>query len=58
MRADLVVFDTSRIADAATFSHPKAPALGIASVYVNGRRAWHEGRHTGARTGQVVRRVQ
>ena len=58
MRADLVVFDPSRIADAATFSHPKAPALGIASVYVNGTLAWHAGRHTGARTGQVVRRAQ
>ena len=54
--ADLVVFDPRRVADAATFSHPKTPATGIVSVYVNGTLAWHEGRSTGARTGQVLRR--
>ena len=56
MRADLVVFDPERITDAATFAHPKTPATGIESVYVNGTLAWHKGRHTGARTGQVIRR--
>jgi N-acyl-D-amino-acid deacylase len=58
MRADLVVFDPARIADAATFAQPKTPAAGIDSVYVNGTLAWHRGRHTGARTGQVVRRAR
>jgi N-acyl-D-amino-acid deacylase len=57
MRADLVVFDPERITDAATFEHPKTPATGIESVYVNGTLAWHQGRSTGARTGQVIRRV-
>jgi len=57
MRADLVVFDPARITDAATFALPKTPATGIASVYVNGTLAWHQGRHTGARTGQVIRRA-
>ncbi len=57
MRADLVVFDPERITDAATFAHPKSPATGIESVYVNGTLAWHQGRHTGARTGQVIRRA-
>jgi N-acyl-D-amino-acid deacylase len=57
MRADLVVFDPARVADTATFSQPKTPAAGIESVYVNGTLAWHQGRHTGARTGQVVRRA-
>ena len=54
--ADLVVFDPDRIADAATFAQPKTAAIGIVSVYVNGTRAWHDGRETGARTGQVLRR--
>ena len=54
--ADLVVFDPDRIADAATFAQPKTAATGIVSVYVNGTRAWHDGRETGARTGQVLRR--
>ncbi len=54
--ADLVVFDPQKIADAATFAHPKQPAAGVVSVYVNGTLAWHEGRATGARAGQVLRR--
>jgi N-acyl-D-amino-acid deacylase len=57
MRADLVVFDPERIIDAATFAHPKTPATGVESVYVNGTLAWHRGHHTGARTGQVIRRA-
>jgi len=56
--ADLVVFDAKRIADAATFAQPRAPAVGVVSVYVNGTLAWHEGRSTGARPGRVIRRVQ
>ena len=55
--ADLVVFDPDRIADTATFARPKVPAAGIVSVYVNGTVAWQEGRSTGARPGQIVRRV-
>jgi N-acyl-D-amino-acid deacylase len=54
--ADLVVFDPQKIADAATFAQPKTPAAGIVSVYVNGTRAWHDGRATGARAGRVLRR--
>jgi len=56
--ADLVVFDPERIADAATFARPKVPAAGIVSVYVNGTVAWQEGRSTGARPGQAIRRTQ
>jgi N-acyl-D-amino-acid deacylase len=57
MAADLVVFDPASVADAATFARPKTAAAGIRSVYVNGTLAWHDGRHTGARTGQVLRRA-
>jgi len=57
MRADLVVFDPQRIADAATFAQPMTPARGIVSVYVNGTLTWHAGRDTGARRGQVIRRA-
>jgi N-acyl-D-amino-acid deacylase len=56
--ADLVVFDPERVIDSATFARPKVPAAGIVSVYVNGTVAWQEGRSTGARPGQVVRREQ
>jgi N-acyl-D-amino-acid deacylase len=55
--ADLVVFDPARIADAATFAQPRQAAAGIVSVYVNGTLAWHDGRSTGARSGQVIRRA-
>jgi N-acyl-D-amino-acid deacylase len=55
--ADLVVFDPERIADTATFAHPKTPAAGIHSVYVNGALAWSDGRATGARRGRVLRRA-
>jgi N-acyl-D-amino-acid deacylase len=57
MRADVVVFDPARVADAATFAAPKTPAAGIESVYVNGALAWHRGESTGTRTGQVIRRT-
>ncbi len=54
--ADLVVFDPERIADAATFEHPKRPAIGIDSVYVNGTPVWQRGHATGARPGAVLKR--
>jgi N-acyl-D-amino-acid deacylase len=52
--ADVVVFDAATIRDAATYDEPTRPAEGIHSVIVNGRVAWQQGRHTGARAGQVV----
>ena len=57
LRADLVVFDPQRVEDSATFARPKQPAAGIRSVYVNGQLAWHDGRPTGARAGEVIRRA-
>ncbi len=55
--ADLVVFDPERIADAATFEHPKRPAVGIETVYVNGVPVWRDGHATGARPGRVLKRT-
>ncbi len=52
--ADLVVFDPARIADAATYEAPVAPAEGIAEVFVNGRSVWTDGAPTGARPGQLL----
>ncbi|GMV45229.1 MAG: N-acyl-D-amino-acid deacylase [Pseudomonadota bacterium] len=54
--ADLVVFDAATIRDAATYEHPTRAADGIRSVIVNGSVAWQQGRHTGARSGQVITR--
>jgi N-acyl-D-amino-acid deacylase len=56
--ADLVLFDPSTIADAATFARPKTPAKGIADVFVNGRSVWKDGKATGARPGRALRLQQ
>ncbi|MDQ6640094.1 MAG: D-aminoacylase [Pseudomonadota bacterium] len=54
--ADLVVFDAATIRDAASYETPTLPAEGIDAVIVNGVVAWRHGRHSGARSGQVLRR--
>jgi len=55
--ADLVVFDPSRVRDAATYDAPHAYAEGFAFVIVNGAVVVGEGRHTGSRPGSVLRRA-
>ncbi|MGH6626870.1 MAG: N-acyl-D-amino-acid deacylase family protein [Burkholderiaceae bacterium] len=55
--ADLVSFDAASILDRATYEHPHLPPQGIKAVYVNGHAACEEGRMTGARAGQVLRRI-
>jgi len=54
--ADLTVFDAGTVGEAATFAQPIAPARGIEAVIVNGAVVWLDGRATGARPGQVLRR--
>ncbi len=53
--ADVVIFDPASVADNATFDRPHQLASGIRDVWVNGQRVWHDGNHTGATPGQVVR---
>ena len=54
--ADLTLFDAQTVIDTATFDDPIQPARGIATVIVNGRIAWAEGRPTAERSGRVLRR--
>lgn len=54
--ADVVVFDAATVRDAASYDAPKRPAEGIHAVIVNGAVTWADGRHTGARSGVVLRR--
>ncbi len=54
-RADVVVFDPATITDNATFTQPHQVSTGVRHVFVNGVRVWNEGRHTGAKPGQIVR---
>lgn len=54
--ADLVLFDPETVSDAATFDHPRQPAVGIHYVFVNGEAAIDGGHPTGTRAGRALRR--
>ncbi len=54
MWADLVVFDAKMIGDRATFEKPHAYSEGFRYVLVNGEVVIAEGKHTGARPGQIL----
>jgi N-acyl-D-amino-acid deacylase len=54
--ADIAVFDPNTIQDHATFEKPRQLATGVSEVFVNGLEVVHNGEHTGAKSGRVVRR--
>lgn len=54
-RADLVVFNYEQLRDRATWSDPTAAPAGIGAVIVNGTITLAGGKHTGARSGMVLR---
>jgi N-acyl-D-amino-acid deacylase len=56
MWADLVLFDVEKLKDDPDYQHPQQACSGIAQVYVNGVLTAENGKHTGARAGQVLRR--
>jgi N-acyl-D-aspartate/D-glutamate deacylase len=56
MAADITVFDPVTITDHATFDSPMLPSDGVRYVLVNGRLALRDGRPTGERAGQALRR--
>jgi N-acyl-D-amino-acid deacylase len=53
--ADVVVFDPDTIQDHATFEEPHRLSTGVLHVFVNGEQVVHNGTHTGATPGRVVR---
>ena len=53
--ADLVLFDPKTVIDTATFDSPMQEADGIHFTLVNGEITWTNGRHTGVRSGRVLR---
>jgi N-acyl-D-aspartate/D-glutamate deacylase len=55
--ADLVVFDPTHIADAATFEAPKTPSRGLDFVLVNGRMSWRAGETEVDRAGRLLTRA-
>ena len=54
MKADLVVFDPSRVRDTATFENPHQYPEGIPIVIVNGEIVFENGAITTARAGKVL----
>src|SRR5438309_10333730 len=54
--ADVVVFDAAKISDTATFEMPKARAVGIDCVLVNGQLAYGRGDDEPARNGRFLAR--
>jgi N-acyl-D-amino-acid deacylase len=52
--ADLVIFDPATISEKATYAAPHAYPAGISAVIVNGTITVRDGKHTGAKAGQVV----
>jgi N-acyl-D-amino-acid deacylase len=57
-KADLVVFDADRIIDRATFKEPQLTSQGVQRVFVNGIEVWSDGKVTGERPGQALRRPE
>ncbi len=55
-RADVVVFDPATVGSNATYDQPRRYPTGIDHVIVNGVMVVHDGTHTGALPGRVVRR--
>ncbi len=53
--ADVVVFDSNKIQDHATFEKPHQYATGVTHVFVNGVQVLKDGEHTGAKPGRFVR---
>jgi N-acyl-D-aspartate/D-glutamate deacylase len=54
--ADITLFDPQVIDDVATYDDPHQYAKGISTVIVNGEVTIDAGEHTGALSGQVLRR--
>lgn len=55
MAADLVVFDENIVSDQSTFVQPHAYSKGFSYTIVNGVITMDNGKHTGARQGQILK---
>lgn len=53
--ADVVVFDSGKIADHSTFAEPHQYSTGVEHVFVNGQQVLKDGEHTGALPGRFVK---
>ncbi len=55
MKADLVIFDPTKVQDNATFDDPQRTSTGFSHVLVNGVAVLKDGSPTGARPGRALR---
>ena len=55
MAADIVVFNEQTVGDAATYTNPHAYSIGFSYVIVNGETVVDNAKHTGVRSGQVLK---
>ena len=55
MAADIVLFDEATVKDNATFEQPHQFSSGFKFVIINGQVVIDEGKHTGMRSGRVLR---
>lgn len=55
LAADIVIFDETKVGDQATFVKPHAYSIGFQFVIVNGQVVAENGKHTGVRSGQVLK---
>lgn len=55
MAADIVVFDTNKVRDKATFENPCQFATGILHVFVNGRQVLENGEMKNIRPGRILK---
>ena len=57
MKADITVFDPSRLKDLATFEKPHVYPEGIELVLVNGAITVENGEHTGVLNGEILKKL-
>lgn len=55
-KADIVVFDSTRIKDTSTYEHPFSYAYGIKYVFVNGECSYRDGAFLSKRNGKLILR--
>jgi N-acyl-D-amino-acid deacylase len=53
--ADITIFNPNTVIDKATFTDPHQTAQGIEYVLVNGKVIVEKGKHSGIRSGSVLR---
>jgi N-acyl-D-amino-acid deacylase len=57
-KADIVLFDSLRVVDRATFQKPQLISEGVKLVFVNGVPVWRDGAATGNRPGLALRKTR